>query len=203
MRAIERKNLPAALALAEAIGATAGWLTGPAEEDYAPTLARSARHGPHPSDPRTGRRPALYAAADLVVFPSTWERLRQSAGRGGDPSSAGPRRLVSGRGRTASDGIRVARSGVDPDVVEVARREIVSPTLTTRPQSGGGDRTTGHRGGDEQVALRAGAGRLATMNQPIDPVRVQRAEVADLVSKGIRRGCPSTCSPAWCSSRRS
>ncbi len=76
VRAIARKDVPAALALAEAIGATY-WLTGPAEEGYGPTLDRllgearargvSVRHetAPGPAE--------LYAAADAVAFPSTWE----------------------------------------------------------------------------------------------------------------------------------
>lgn len=73
VRAIARKNLPAALALAESLGATY-WLTGAVEEDYQPTfdaLMAGART-------RVLRRPAprpadIYAAADLVVFPSEWE----------------------------------------------------------------------------------------------------------------------------------
>ncbi len=73
VRAIERKNLPAAIALAEAVGATY-WLTGPAEEDYGPTLDRLIAE----STTRVIHRPAtspaaMYAACDLVVFPSTWE----------------------------------------------------------------------------------------------------------------------------------
>lgn len=73
VRAIERKNVPAALGLAQAAGATF-WLTGPAEEDYAPVLAALIES----SCTRVIHEPAidlpsLYAAADLVVFPSLWE----------------------------------------------------------------------------------------------------------------------------------
>jgi mannosylglucosylglycerate synthase len=74
VRAIERKDVPAAVALAEGLGATY-WLTGPAEEGYGPVLDEvlaSARcrvlHRPAP----TGM-PDAYAAADAVAFPSTWE----------------------------------------------------------------------------------------------------------------------------------
>jgi mannosylglucosylglycerate synthase len=74
VRAIERKNVPAAVTFAEKLGATY-WLTGPAEEDYAPVLdavLAGARcrvvHQPAPSTMADA-----YAAADAVVFPSTWE----------------------------------------------------------------------------------------------------------------------------------
>ena len=75
-RAIARKNVPAAVAVAEALGATY-WLMGPAEDGYAGELARvlagaacRVRHGGLP--PRRTMADA-YAAADAVVFPSTWE----------------------------------------------------------------------------------------------------------------------------------
>lgn len=73
VRAIERKNIPAALEIAETLGGTY-WLTGPAEEGFGSELERlleaaSCRviHKPlsNPED--------IYAAADVVVFPSTWE----------------------------------------------------------------------------------------------------------------------------------
>ena len=76
VRAIARKDVPAALALARALGATY-WLTGPAEEGYGPELARllrdarsnsvTVRHAPAPD------AAAMYAAADAVAFPSLWE----------------------------------------------------------------------------------------------------------------------------------
>ncbi|MCU1379786.1 MAG: hypothetical protein JWN29_2769 [Acidimicrobiales bacterium] len=74
VRAIERKDVPAAVALAERLGATY-WLTGPAEEDYLPTLdavLAAARcrvlHRPAPTTMADA-----YAAADAVAFPSRWE----------------------------------------------------------------------------------------------------------------------------------
>lgn len=74
VRAIERKDVPAAIRLAERLGATY-WLTGPAEEGYEPTLDAAladARcrviHRPAPSSMADA-----YAAADAVVFPSRWE----------------------------------------------------------------------------------------------------------------------------------
>lgn len=76
VRAIARKDVAAALALADAIDATY-WITGPAEEGYAPELERLlaeargrgtvVRHEPA-ADPAS-----LYAAADAVAFPSIWE----------------------------------------------------------------------------------------------------------------------------------
>ena len=79
-RAIPRKNVPAGLAVARAIGA-AYWLTGTAEEDYGPVLARlldGARrviHRPAPGGLADHDRVMAdaYAAADVVLLPSTWE----------------------------------------------------------------------------------------------------------------------------------
>jgi len=74
-RAIPRKNVPAGLAMAEALAADY-WLTGPAEDGYAPELDRLLAA----TTARVHRRvpPGLtmddaYAASDAVVFPSTWE----------------------------------------------------------------------------------------------------------------------------------
>jgi glycosyltransferase involved in cell wall biosynthesis len=79
-RAIARKGIPAAIALAEALGAHY-WLVGHAEEGYAPTVEELLRTASVPV--HQGRLPGLisattgmehaYAAADLVAFPSTNE----------------------------------------------------------------------------------------------------------------------------------
>lgn len=73
-RAIPRKNIPQAIALAEAVGAVL-WVVGPAEMGYGPELDRlraAARvrvvHGPAQDDIAHA-----YAAADAITFPSTWE----------------------------------------------------------------------------------------------------------------------------------
>jgi glycosyltransferase involved in cell wall biosynthesis len=73
VRAIARKDVPTALRLATAVGATY-WLAGPAEEGYAPTLDRLLA-GARKRVLRTGFTsiPDAYAAADAVLFPSLWE----------------------------------------------------------------------------------------------------------------------------------
>jgi glycosyltransferase involved in cell wall biosynthesis len=75
VRAIPRKNLPGAVALAEALGATY-WLTGPADDGYAGELARvlaSARCPVRHCRPPTRSIHDAYAACDVVAFPSIWE----------------------------------------------------------------------------------------------------------------------------------
>ena len=75
VRAIARKNVPGAIALAEAIGATY-WLTGPAEDGYDDELAAALARARCPTilgRPDGFTVPDLYAACDAVAFPSTWE----------------------------------------------------------------------------------------------------------------------------------
>jgi glycosyltransferase involved in cell wall biosynthesis len=74
VRAIERKDVPTAVRMAEALGATY-WLVGPAEDGYEGelrTVLEAARtrviHRPSP-----GSLADAYAACDVVAFPSTWE----------------------------------------------------------------------------------------------------------------------------------
>jgi glycosyltransferase involved in cell wall biosynthesis len=73
VRAIERKDVPRAIALAEALDATY-WLSGPAEEGYGDELARLlAAARTRVVHRRHDDRAELYATADVVAFPSRWE----------------------------------------------------------------------------------------------------------------------------------
>jgi glycosyltransferase involved in cell wall biosynthesis len=74
VRAIERKDVPAAVRLAEQLGATY-WLTGPAEEGYGPTLdaVLAAARCPVLHRPAPTTMADAYAACDAVAFPSRWE----------------------------------------------------------------------------------------------------------------------------------
>jgi glycosyltransferase involved in cell wall biosynthesis len=79
-RAIERKNVPGAIRFAHQLHGILPdlrlrlWVSGPAEDGYAPVLERIIERSQMPIT--VGRAPAAqdaYAASDLVVFPSTWE----------------------------------------------------------------------------------------------------------------------------------
>jgi mannosylglucosylglycerate synthase len=74
-RAIARKNIPAGVAMAEALGGTY-WLTGPPEEGYGPeaaTILNGARCPVRWGLPEGLTMADAYAGADAVVLPSSWE----------------------------------------------------------------------------------------------------------------------------------
>jgi mannosylglucosylglycerate synthase len=153
-RAIPRKNVPGGLCFGEALADLIAdrrvvyWLTGPAEDGYDSTLAQELEATPLPVVVgRTARAADAYAAADVVVTPSTWEGF-------GNPvieSVAARKPLVVHRYPTLDEivasGIRVF--GVDepgevaawlaaPDVAllesnrEVARRNFSLANLPAR-----------------------------------------------------------------------
>ena len=73
VRAIPRKNIPMAVRLAEQLDATY-WLTGQAEDGYDDQLDWLLSTASVPVIHRGGPTTAdIYAAADVVVFPSLWE----------------------------------------------------------------------------------------------------------------------------------
>ncbi|MGP0031139.1 MAG: hypothetical protein ACLPVF_11610 [Acidimicrobiales bacterium] len=75
-RALARKNVAGALALAAATSATY-WLLGPAEDGYGPELARLVARARCPvvlgADGLSCSIADAYAACDAVVLPSSWE----------------------------------------------------------------------------------------------------------------------------------
>lgn len=79
-RAIPRKNIPAAIAFAAELAsrepdrALRLWITGPAEDGYDDVFARLIADSAVPvTVGRAGSAPDAYAAADVILFPSTWE----------------------------------------------------------------------------------------------------------------------------------
>lgn len=73
-RAVARKGIPEALALAEALGAVY-WLLGPAEDGYGPELDRLVASTAVRVVRGLGGATVAdaYAACDAVAFPSSWE----------------------------------------------------------------------------------------------------------------------------------
>lgn len=79
-RAIPRKNIPAAIGFASAVAARRPdwnlrlWITGPAEDGYDDVFERLVAESVVPVTVGRARSASdAYAAADLVLFPSTWE----------------------------------------------------------------------------------------------------------------------------------
>ncbi len=125
VRAIERKNVPGALALAEATGGTY-WLPGPAEDGYGPTLdallaSTRARVLRDPLDP--DELPDAYAACDAVLFPSTWE------GFGNPPMEAATHRkpVVVGHYPVADELRTLGFQWLDPDRPASLAAALASP----------------------------------------------------------------------------
>jgi glycosyltransferase involved in cell wall biosynthesis len=79
-RAIPRKNIPAAIAFASELARLEPdwdlrlWITGPAEDGYDDMFARLVADSPVPvTVGRATSAADAYAAADVILFPSTWE----------------------------------------------------------------------------------------------------------------------------------
>ncbi len=79
-RAIPRKNIPAAIAFTadlarrEPARSLRLWITGPAEDGYDDVFARLVADSRVPvTVGRAASAPDAYSAADLILFPSTWE----------------------------------------------------------------------------------------------------------------------------------
>lgn len=126
VRAIERKGVPEAIAIAEALDATY-WLTGPAEEDYRSTLEHHLRRATE-CGVRIRHEPAnslgdLYAACDVVAFPSTWE------GFGNPPIEAALTRrpAVVGDYPVAGELRELGFEWFDPTDVDPLRRWLAHP----------------------------------------------------------------------------
>ena len=123
VRAIARKQVPVAVDLATTLGATY-WLVGGPEEDYAAELdavldAASCRViRDRPADPAD-----FYAAADAVVFPSSWE------GFGNPPVEAAAHRVPAAVGDypVAAELRALGFRWFGCDDPEPLRRFLVSP----------------------------------------------------------------------------
>lgn len=123
VRAIERKNIPAAIELAESLGATY-WLLGAVEEGYGPELDRLMDDARCPVLHRGWMDiDGIYAAADHVAFPSTWE------GFGNPPIEASLRRRgVSVGAYPVADELRaLGFEWFDPTDIDGIRRSIDQP----------------------------------------------------------------------------
>ena len=125
VRAIERKDVPRALALATAVDGTY-WLPGPAEEGYGPTLDAVLADATVPVVRMPfahDERAAAYAAADAVLYPSTWE------GFGIPPLEAAVHRrpVVVGDYPVAAELRAVGFRWLPADDAEPLRRALAEP----------------------------------------------------------------------------
>jgi len=135
VRAIERKNLPAAIRLAEELGAVY-WLLGPPEEGYGPTMERLLASATcrvvHQGCDITAD---IYAAADVIAFPSTWEgfgnppleaALHRRPAVVGDYPFAGELRALGFRFFEVSDteGVRAVLDEPDEELLDHNQRLV-------------------------------------------------------------------------------
>jgi glycosyltransferase involved in cell wall biosynthesis len=126
VRAIARKEVPTAVALAQALGATY-WLTGPAEEHYAAVLQgvldEARQRGVRVLHRPGGSVADLYAAADVIAFPSSWE------GFGNPPIEAAIHRrpAVVGHYPVAEELRRLGFEWFEPSDPEAVRRWLAAP----------------------------------------------------------------------------
>lgn len=125
VRAIGRKDVPRALALATAVDGTY-WLPGPAEEGYGPTLDAVLADATVPvlrMPFAHDERAAAYAAADAVLYPSTWE------GFGIPPLEAAVRRrpVVVGDYPVAAELRALGFRWLPADDAEPLRRALAEP----------------------------------------------------------------------------
>ena len=186
VRAIERKNVPAALALAEAVAGTY-WLTGPPEEGYEATLDGLLAAHVRASDPRADRRSNRIGGRVRRVrrglVPLDMGGVRQPSDRGGDLPTPGRRRHVPGRGRDAGSRVPLAPDGRSRAARRSSRAGRRSARPRPQPRAGARpllDRTSSSR---PQGAPRRG--RLVAVS---DPILVKRARAAKLANLGQRLG---------------
>ncbi len=123
VRAIPRKNIPLALRLAEELGGVY-WLLGEAEEGYGTHLdwLLSTSQVPVIRQP-SGHIPDIYAAADVVVFPSLWE------GFGNPPIEASIHRrpVIVGNYPVAEELSALGFTWFRPDQVDEVRQLVDAP----------------------------------------------------------------------------
>jgi glycosyltransferase involved in cell wall biosynthesis len=137
VRAIERKNVPGALALCAAVGGTY-WLPGGAEEGYGPVLERVLAGARCRVIHQTwSGRSDLYAAADAILFPSTWEgfgnppveaAIHRRAAAVGDYPVARELRALGFRWLPGDDPAPLARWLAEPDPTVLDHNRVVAET---------------------------------------------------------------------------
>lgn len=136
VRAIARKNVPAAIALAEHLGGVY-WLPGAAEEGYEAELADHLGRASCPVlragvQDRGLTMADLYAAADVVAFPSTWE------GFGNPPVEAALQRrpVVVGHYPVADELRALGFAWYGPDEPDAVAAGVADPTDPTAGPGG-------------------------------------------------------------------